>query len=98
MKSKRKATENVIRSSEINNEGILYRYSLVENKSRSIPSYGLPLYTLRVEMTEADGSSTEAMARDLFRDMDKALSFYDKIVKNLATPIDLAYVVEDEMR
>ena len=35
---------------------------------------------------------------ELMADMDKALSFYDKIVKNLATPIDLAYVVEDEMR
>ena len=90
--------EYVIRSNKVEDNGISYSYSLIERCSSMMPSYGLPLYSLRVLMTDSDGESTEAMAEDLFRDVNKALSFYDKIVRNLATPIDLAYVIEDEMR
>ena len=87
----------IIKTNKIHKGGISYNYSLSENKSRKMPSFGLPLYTLKIEMIDSDGVSTMAMAKDIFRDVDKALCFYDKIVRNLATPIDLAYVVEDEI-
>ena len=32
-----------------------------------------------------------------FADAGKAILFYEKLVKNLATPIDLAYIIEDEI-
>lgn len=90
--------ESVIRSCEIQNEGISYNYSLTERRSGAIPSYGLSLYTVKVKMKDASGISTEAVAGDIFKDEACALNFYDKIVRNLAIPIDLAYVVEDELK
>ena len=48
-------------------------------------------------MTDIDGKKTEATAKDLFADVGKALVFYDRMVQNLATPIDLPYIIEDEL-
>ena len=46
---------------------------------------------------KSDTSGTRSDANDLFSDLSRASGFFDKIVDNLATPIDLAYIVEDEM-
>jgi len=48
-------------------------------------------------MTDKDGSVTSASVDDAFCDAGQALIFYDKVVRNLATPIDLSYIFEDEM-
>ena len=48
-------------------------------------------------MYEIDtGKRWNAKTRELFSEGNKAKAFFDKLVRNLATPIDLAYIVEDE--
>ncbi len=47
-------------------------------------------------MIDGEGKERVASATDVFVNEECALSFFEKIVRNLATPIDLAYVIEDE--
>ena len=47
-------------------------------------------------MVDPFGNNRQADARDIFSDKEDAEAFFDKIVRNLATPIDLAYILEDE--
>jgi hypothetical protein len=49
-------------------------------------------------MTDAQGNTRRADARDVFSCREKAVAFFEKIVRNLATPIDLNYIIEDEMK
>ena len=44
-----------------------------------------------------DGEVTRSSVDDVFADVGKALSFYEYVSKNLATPIDLAYALEDKV-
>ena len=48
-------------------------------------------------MLREDGMSSAAEIKDVFANLDKANRFVDKLARNLATPIDLPYVLEDEM-
>ena len=73
-----------------------YSYELTCKESASVVSYGLPLYTVKVSMTDSKGTTKNATANDAFSDKGRALVFFDKIVRNLATPIDLSYIIEDE--
>ena len=88
--------DTVIRSEVRESDGRLYKYELVMTESDRV-SFKLPLYSVRVEYMDADGVSTEARAHEIFADVGKAIIFFERIVKNLATPIDLPYVVEDEL-
>ena len=53
--------------------------------------------TCALPISDPEGDTTSAETRELFADIGKAVSFFDKLVRNLATPIDLAYIVEDEI-
>ena len=79
-------------------DGAIYQYSLVMSESNKVASYRLPLYSVHIEMTDSEGQVTSARTRDLFADVGKALSFFKKLTENLATPLNLPYVVEDEMQ
>ena len=79
-------------------DGALYRYSLIMSESNKVASYKLPLYSIEIEMTDEDGNKTHARTRELFADVGKALSFFKKLADNLATPLNLPYIIEDEMR
>ncbi|MBE6537464.1 MAG: hypothetical protein E7673_05875 [Ruminococcaceae bacterium] len=76
--------------------GIIYRYILSSRSSRKVASFQLPLYSVEVIMTK-DGEVTRSSVDDVFADVGKALSFYEYVSKNLATPIDLAYALEDKV-
>ena len=76
--------------------GIIYRYILSAKKSKKVASFQLPLYSVEVIMTK-DGEVTRNSVDDVFADVGKALSFYEYISKNLATPIDLTYALEDKV-
>ena len=97
MREDSKTAKAAIRKEERFENGYVYRYVLNMEKSIKVASYKLPLYSISVELTDADGITTRAEAREIFADVGKALSFFDKLVRNLATPIDLAYVAEDEI-
>jgi hypothetical protein len=79
-------------------DGAIYCYSLIVSESNKVASYKLPLYSIEIEMTDEDGKRTHAKTRELFADVGKALSFFKKLADNLATPLNLPYIVEDEMR
>ena len=90
--------KEIIRTEVREAGGIEYRYTLTLSEGLRVSSYGIPLYSISVEMNPSiDGRASEYTAENLFSDSKKAFAFFDKIVGHLATPIDLPYVVEDEL-
>lgn len=92
-----KTNSTTIRTEWREDDGISYKYELIMRESSRVASYGMPLYSISVEMKNSDGKITTANTSDVFADPGKAIVFFEKIVKSLATPIDLPYVVEDEL-
>lgn len=76
--------------------GIIYRYILSAKKSEQVASFNLPLYSIEIIMTK-DGEVTRNVAKEIFADIGKAISFFEKLANNLATPIDLPYILEDRI-
>lgn len=75
----------------------VYSYSLTQDERELNLGFGFPLYSIYIKMHDTlTGKTTDASAEELFASEEKALRFFEKLVRNLATPIDLAYVVEDE--
>lgn len=98
MRSKERTKDTVIRRDERSDGGYAYRYELISRESESVASFGIALYSVRVELTSPSGEVTSAEANDVFADAGRAILFYEKLVRNLATPVDLAYVAEDELK
>ncbi len=97
MKRSEITRETLIRR-EIRHDGeYTYNYDLIMKESERTSSYRLGLYTVRVKMSDNDGNCTEGEVKDAFADFGRAVLFYDKIVKNLCTPVNLSYILEDEM-
>ena len=96
MRGSKSFKEAVIKTKEIVSDGIRYRYDLSVHISDRVASFRLPLYSIGVSMLMPDGTETRASAENAFADIGKALVFFDKAIRNLITPIDLAYVIEDE--
>ena len=94
---KNKICEKVLRKEERTKDGFSYTYELTMREGNEVISFRLPLYSIRITMKDTDGKCREAEAKDIFSNYFKAQRFFDKIVRNLATPIDLGYVVEDEV-
>lgn len=97
MRQKDKTTDTVIRTDERVDSGNTYRYSLVMRCGDGVACWRIPLYSIRVRLTLADGTTTDAEVKDVFADVGRAILFYEKMLRNLATPVDLAYILEDEM-
>ena len=93
------ATQNgaIIRMDEKYDGENVYCYELVMKEGESVANWKIPLYTINVKMTSVEGLHTESSAQDAFSDASKAISFYERLVSCLATPIDLMYVLEDEI-
>ena len=91
-------TDTVIKQELRQTDGAVYQYSLIMSESNKVASYKLPLYSIEINMVDADGNVTNARTKDLFADVGKALSFFRKLCDNLATPLNLPYIIEDEMR
>ena len=91
------AFDKVIQKEERSADGYFYSYQLIERKGMSMANFGMRLYSITVSMTDADGRVRTGEAKDVFSSKKKATKFFEHIVKNLATPIDLKYVIEDEM-
>lgn len=95
--SKTRVMQAVIRRTEVEDKEARYKYTLSVCESKRVASYRLPLYSIGIEMTTSDGKHTEVVAKDIFADIGKAVVFYDKIVENRATPLNLHYIIEDDM-
>ena len=96
MKNKQKTKDTVIRKETRCQDGCEYCYTLLMKESTNVASYKIPLYSVNIDLKMADGERTNADAKEIFADAGKALDFFDKLVLNLATPIDLPYIIEDE--
>ena len=73
---------------------IVYKYELRSFESKNVASFGIVLYEICVEMKIKD-SVTFYRTGGIFSDIERALMFFDMIRKNLATPYDLPYIIED---
>jgi hypothetical protein len=91
------AMEEIIRQVSIHNNESEYRYFLIKRKSENVSSFRLPLYSIRIELEASSGKTSRHELTNVFASESKANSFFDKLVKNLATPLNLPYVFEDEM-
>lgn len=94
---KNKLCDRIIRREDREESGNKYSYELTIREADEVAAFRLALYSIKISMTDAEGNEREANARDVFSNGDKARIFFDKIVRNLATPIDLVYILEDEM-
>ncbi len=92
-----KMTTTVIREDTVRTDEAIYKYALYCDSSNRVASYRLPLYSVGIEMTMSDGKHTQAKTGEIFADVGKAVVFYERMVENLATPIGLAYILEDEI-
>jgi hypothetical protein len=89
-KSKLSATV-LSRDKIVNNEGEYeYTLSVVSDKEYE------KTYEIEIRFRFGENKETVALASDKFESELAALSFYEKLKRNLATPIDLPYVLEDE--
>lgn len=94
---KRNKSYDIIRTEVRQDETNRYNYQLMMRRSDAVATWRMPLYSIRVNMTDACGNEGTADATDVFCDIDKAIDFFEKIVRNLATPIDLDYILDDEL-
>ncbi len=97
MKKTKAIKERVVKQNRVEAEGGKYEYTLLMRESSRVASFRIPLYSIRITLTDCDGSVTESELNDVFCDVGKALVFYDRLVDNLATPLNLHYLLEDEM-
>ena len=97
MRQKERTTDTVIRTDSVRDRDICYRYELIMKEGEGVANWRIPLYTVRVYMTDQHGVTTMGDVKDIFADAGKAIIFYEKIVRNLATPIDLVYILEDDL-
>ncbi len=93
---KRNCKSKIIKEITKFDNGIIYRYILSETKSEQVASFNLPLYSIEIIMIR-DGETTKNSADEIFADVGKAISFFEKLANNLATPIDLPYLIEDRI-
>lgn len=96
MGSRVKAIEKVVKTEIREKDGATYKYELILKESERFASYKIPLYSVSIEMN-LFGSTTRARSRELFSDAEEAIIFFDRLVENLATPLNLRYIVEDEL-
>lgn len=88
-------SENIIAAEERQQAGFTYKYELILREGKRTDDWRLPLYSIKVSMTDKCGKRSEKTVSDIFTSKEKAEGFFDMLVRNLATPIDLGYVVED---
>ena len=87
--------DGILKEEERRLEGCTLKYRLSCETSRKVSSFGLRLYSIRIELSDGE-SVTSSDAKEIFSDGGKAVCFFNKLVNELATPLDLAYILEDD--
>lgn len=87
-------SKGIIKIERATHNGINYKYELRSFEGREVASFGIVLYEILVEMKIKD-NITFYKTGGLFSDVERALRFFDMLRKNLATPYDLPYIIED---
>ena len=98
MRNKKQYTKESLIRREVRDDGEnSFTYELLMKESNKLTSFGLPLYSIRVGFTDKNGIFTSSEIKEAFADAGKAILFFEKLIRNLATPIDVAYIMEDEL-
>ena len=97
MKKQKATSSTVIRRDARQADGYKYLYEIIMSRGEGVACFRIPLYTIRVSLEHPDGKTTASEIADAFADLGRAISFFDRLVRNLATPIDLIYIHEDEL-
>ncbi len=84
----------LLRRDTVTEGGIEYTYTLSASLDEGGDEYSS--YSIDIGMIFNRGEIRNATAKAAFCDKDRANLFYEKLLKNLATPTDLSYVLEDE--
>ena len=85
---------NIIKNENAVCDGINYNYELRSFESKSVASFGIVLYEICVKM-KIKNKYTFYRTGGIFSDLDKALRFFEMLIKKLVTPYDLPYIIED---
>ena len=96
MTKRRKTTEKIIKSSVKECGSTKYSYNLTVSESEHVASYGIPLYSVKIEEYDEGGLVNGAVVKEMFVDPGRALAFYDNLVRRLAGPVDLSYILEED--
>ncbi len=82
--------QETIRETIIASGGYTYKYTLSAAKGADA------MYSLKIVMRGDEGDSRSNTASVAISDGGRAIAFYNKLVRNLATPSNLQYCIEDE--
>lgn len=91
MKHKVTPKQETIRETIVASDGYTYKYSLSVDKNTN------SMYSLKVVMSSTEGEVRSDTASVAMSDGGRAIAFYNKLVRNLATPANLKYCIEDEL-
>lgn len=97
MTEKEEIKGEIIRRNSIRDGKEQYTYFLIKRESEISVGLRLSLYSIRVELEEEDCEISHCEISNVFVNERKALSFFDRLVRNLATPINLPYAIEDAL-
>ena len=95
MLTRKKMIERTVRIERAEADGYFYKYRLSVKYPHGDQSYRPLLYSITVELIDEAGARTSASLREAFSDHEQASFFFNKLVENLATPINLPFVFED---
>jgi hypothetical protein len=88
--------KKVIKSVSKTTDEATYVYTLFYEHSKHVASFGIPLYSITIEMI-TDEKRTEHTIKEVFADPGKASVFFNMLAENFATPRDLPYILEDSI-
>ncbi len=97
MSIKEKTKEEVIRRESVSDGENQYTYLLIKRESELVCSFRLSLYSIRVELIRSSGEESHCEISNVFASEAKAERFFDCLVINRATPMNLPYAFEDAL-
>ena len=80
--------QETVREAVVSSDGYTYKYSLLASEGG--------MYSLKIVMQNENGEMHSDTASVMTSDGGRAIAFYNRLVKNLATPANLRYCIEDE--
>ena len=89
--------ETLILNERRSNAEADYTYRLLTRKSSVDAPPDIVLYTIEIQMTTRCGEKTHAQANNTFISKQDAINFFYRLVDNFATPLNLDYIIEDEV-
>jgi hypothetical protein len=97
MVTKEKIKEEIVRRECVSDAENQYTYLLIKREGEFVCNFKLPLYSIRVELIKASGEASHCEISNVFASETKARRFFDDLIKNQATPMNLPYVMEDAL-